>query len=213
MLYLASTSPSRKQLLIDAGIPFTVIAQAANEEIDEVGKTLAQFVMEVAERKWAHAREFMQGYDGQIAYLVVADTMTQGYEGSFFAKPIDRNDACRMLAILRTDYAIVGTGFIVEKMVFKGNAWHTIEKRVRVVEAKVFFKVPENEVDEYLHHTSALYCSGAMVIDGYGSRYIHSIVGSYTTVLGLPLYQLVDELAEMNFFQSDGNKDFISRNV
>jgi septum formation protein len=73
------------------------------------------------------------------------------------------------------------------------------------VESKCVFEVPHELIDWYLEKLDILdglsytNVSGAMAIEGVGSQFVKSIDGSYTAIVGLPLFELRQALTELGF--------------
>ncbi len=199
-LFLASTSPSRRLLLEQAQIPFTVIGQTASEEVDINAKTISEVVREISFQKIEHAQMPAGTGNGQVAFVLVADTLTEACNGTILAKPVDRTDAHAMLGMLREGNATVATGYVLDKRQWDGTQWHTVERSADVVVSTLYFLVPPAEVDLYLDNAGAMGGSAGLIIEGFGSRYVQQFQGSYTAVMGLPVAQVYKTLCAMGFF-------------
>jgi len=69
-----------------------------------------------------------------------------------------------------------------------------------VVEAGYRFVIPDHWIDRYLEHSWAMIASGAIAVEFYGAQFLQWIDGSYTTVMGLPMFELRQDLEKLGFF-------------
>lgn len=186
-LYLASSSPTRQALLREAGIDFEIISQNANERSISWDAPLDVLVVQIAELKMAHiVIPSSLETEGTTAYFLTADTLSQDYEGKIIGKPHDMQEAYEQ--VKRAAFgSYVATGFCLEKKRFEHNRWHTIERETGVVGGNCHLIIPENMIARYLERTAGC---GSIMIDGFGFRFLKDIQGSYTAILGLPLYEI-----------------------
>ncbi len=199
-LLLASASQSRQMLLKDAGIDFKVIWQTADESACDWNLPLESLVKQIAIRKMEHVI-MPEGKEGDIHYVLTADTLTQDFHGAIHGKPVDRADALKKLKAVR-DGARVGTAFCLDKKKFIENSWQTINRQVRFVVAECFFDVPDAWLETYFKLEHDLGASAGMRIEGFGFLFLKSIKGSYTTIVGLPLFELRQALEKVGFFNA-----------
>lgn len=209
-IYLASSSHSRQELLKLSNIPFVLIKQTANEESISRNASLQQVVCAIAQEKMRCAILPDGQKEGDIAYVLSCDTMGAGGNGEIFGKPKDKIDAIRMLHAYRTG-AQTGTAFCLEKRVWQKQAdnlpacWELLEQSISYVNATYVFNVPDEMLELYFKHAverfgiSYLDVSGAVAIEDYGLQFVTNFEGSFTAVIGLPLYELRQELAKMGF--------------
>lgn len=182
-LVLASASPRRAEILHAAGWPFEALAANVDESRhDDEGATA--YVERLA---CAKAEVIASRVPG--ATVVGADTVVV-VDGVILGKPVDEDDARRMLKMLQGRWHEVLTGVAV----FNGNAG---QPRVahEVTEVK-FALMNEAEVDWYVATGEPMDKAGAYAIQGFGARFIEGIKGDYANVVGLPvrlLYELVAE--------------------
>ncbi|MBA3953910.1 Maf family protein [Candidatus Dependentiae bacterium] len=198
VLLLASQSATRKELLSKIEFPFTVIKQDANEHSIDWSLPLEQLVTLIAALKMDSV-EMPQLPEGSIAFVLTADTLCQDQAGVNHGKPDDYQDAVAKIKALRKG-SMVSTGFCIEKRELKAGIWYTVERKISVVTAECMFVVPDNWIERYIAHSPALEVAGAIAIEGYGLQFLHSLAGSYTAILGLPLYEVRDALEELGFF-------------
>lgn len=200
ILLLASNSKSRKNLLTKSGIQFLEIGHAADE--DSVDKTLSlnEQVAAIAQLKMEHA-QLPKGQEGQTIFVLTADTMGQDKDGVIHGKPKDYADAVAKIKALSTlqEYT-TATGFCVTKQVYQNGAWHVMQTVSNVVSATYQFSIPEQSIEKYIAQGSVLTCSGAIEIEGYGQQFLKTVNGSYSTIEGLPLFEVRQALEVIGFF-------------
>lgn len=198
-LLLASSSSSRKMLLDESQIPFKVIYQTADESQCDVGLPFQQLVEAIASHKMDHVI-MPEGKEGDVAFVLTADTMTEGADGSIQGKPVDRDDAIVKIKAARNGKQRVGTAFVLEKRTKVGSRWKTEKQIKQFVVASHYFCVPDEWIDVYLEKSWGLKASGAIAIEGYGIQFLKEIDGSFSTIVGLPMFELREALQEIGFF-------------
>lgn len=198
ILLLGSKSPSRKELLVQSKISFEVIQQDADETVCDWNLPLEQLVKSIALHKMAHVI-LPTGNEGDVCFVLTADTLSQDMDGNIHGKPIDRKDA-RIKIIAARKGSRLCTGFCLDKKVWIKGKWQ-VEKRIeKQVSAHYLFDIPDEWIDRYLDNSVGLHASNAIAIEGYGGQFLRSVQGSYTTIVGLPLYELRQALEQIGFF-------------
>lgn len=178
-LLLASSSPRRSQILQIVGWPFEVGAF----EVDETLRA-NESPREYVERLAAAKAQASANVHSQRP-VVAADT-TVVVDERVLAKPVDREDAKRMLRLLqgRWHQVLTGIALISES---------GIEVDVETTDVR-FAPMNETEVDWYANTGEPMDKAGAYAIQGQGARFIEGIKGDYFNVMGLPvrlLYELI----------------------
>jgi len=175
MLILASASPRRHELLLAAGIDHSV-RPAAIPESRRPGESPSEFVRRIAEEK---ARAVI--CDPQYTVLA-ADTIVcleNQLEDRVFGKPSSDEDAGNMLRLLSGRDHWVYTGICI------------LSRNRRIVDlssTKVsFVELTEDEIQEYTRSGEPRDKAGAYAIQGRASRFVSSIQGCYSNVVGLPI--------------------------
>ena len=173
---LASQSPRRRELLSLVGIAHDV--QPA--DIDESYLT--------GERPRDHAERLARGKAEVIAarepeaVVIGSDTIVV-VDGDVLGKPVDANDAVRMLARLAGRSHVVITAVAV--------AWRG-ETRSALEEVGVtFHPLSRAEIDAYIATGEPMDKAGAYGIQGYGATIVARVDGDYFAVMGLPVQRLV----------------------
>lgn len=199
-LFLGSNSESRKVLLKNASISFTVIGHNADESSVDKLLPFEQKVLAIARLKMEHVFLPSLKEDNKV-FVLTADTMGKSAEGQVYGKPQNKKEAIKILHSLSCQRHTTATGFCIDKKKYYDGAWITEKRIEKVVAASYLFNVPENWIDRYLEHSWAMKASSAIAIEGYGEQFLKNITGSYTTVMGLPMFELRQALEEIGFFK------------
>lgn len=182
-LVLASGSPRRAELLRAAGIDFTVEVADVDETPHE-GEAPAAYVARLALAKATVVAQRR----GPGHRVLGADT-TVVIQNQIIAKPIDAEDARRMLQQLSGQWHEVLTGIAL----VNGD-----EERTEVETTRVkFATLTPAEIDWYVATGEPMDKAGAYGIQGYASRFIERIEGSYANVVGLPVHRVYRLLREV----------------
>jgi len=199
VLYIASNSASRKRLLEQAHIPYAVIEQDADElQVDQT-QELSQVVMQIAQLKMVHAKIPVGKHDGDICFVLTADTLGLTVGGRILCKPVDRADAVSMLKESRQGTRTV-TGFCLRKLVWNNNVWTVMQEIVDHDDSLSVFDVADEFMDFYLDAIPFLSVSGAISIEGIGGQFLKSVDGSYESIIGLPMFKIRKVLFEFGFY-------------
>ena len=178
MLFLASASPRRRELLTQAGYTFEVRPAHVNEDV-RPGEDPTTYVTRLAREK-AQAAFAQFSSKGSVPPQVVlgADT-TVTLDGHILGKPEDVNDAARMLRLLsgRTHHVLTGVAVI-------SSSGIQIAAEVTGVR---FLTLSDAEIDAYVATGEPMDKAGAYGIQGRAARWIPRIEGCYFNVVGLPL--------------------------
>lgn len=198
MLYIASQSASRHQLLADAHIPFHAIEHYADEKACSREGSVHDIVCNIAHRKMEHVQ--MPHGEDRVVFVLTADTLSVDADGQIRSKPRDYDDAVAMIRSARHG-STVSTGFCLRKYVHEDGAWHSVDEHAGVVSADIVINIPDAWIDAYLEHQPyAMQANGAIAVEGYGSQFLEHIHGSYTAVIGLPMPQLRTALSDLGFY-------------
>ncbi len=204
IIYLASGSQSRRTLLKFANLPFQVIQQDFDESSIARNHDLEATVTKIAQSKMEHAIVPNGKQEGQISYVLTADTMGLSANGEICGKPRDKEDAIRMLKLHRQGI-VTGTAFCLDQKIWTNEQWQLKQRVQRYVTATYVFDIPDQMLELYFKHAVACYgisyldISGAVGIEEYGLQFVTNFHGSVTAVMGLPLYELRQALIAMNF--------------
>jgi septum formation protein len=179
-LHLASSSPRRKEILAALGLTFS----ADGADVDERrlgGESARQMVLRLAVDK------AMAGSPGGDVVVIAADTLVV-LDDEIFGKPRDQDDALDMLRRLSGRTHQVLTGVAV---------WADQEMRSALSETEVQFReISPDEALAYWQSGEPCDKAGAYAIQGRGGVFVEAISGSYSGVVGLPVFETVKLLHE-----------------
>jgi septum formation protein len=181
-LLLASASPRRAELLRSAGFAFDVAPADVDERVRE-GESPERYVQRVALDK---AHEAQRRAPGRL--VLAADTAVV-VGSDILGKPADVDDARRMLRLLSGREHVVLTGVAIAGDA--GNSLAVVSTRVR------FHELTDAEIDWYVASGEPTDKAGAYAIQGLASRFVDSVDGSYSNVVGLPVavvYRLLHDI-------------------
>jgi nucleoside triphosphate pyrophosphatase len=173
-LVLASASPRRRELLAGLGLRFTV-RPADVDETPRDGEDPGAYVLRLAQEKAAAV-----ALPENTQELVLAADTTVVIDGEILGKPLDEEDARRMLRRLSGREHEVLTGLaLCEAGGREASAMET--SRVRMA------ALSEDEIAWYAATREPLDKAGAYAIQGLGSLFVEAVAGNYSNVVGLPI--------------------------
>lgn len=178
-LTLASQSPRRKEILDALGLSFRVCAIDIEERLRD-GESAGEMVLRLAAAKVAAAKTAEPGIVlGADTAVVLGDAI--------FGKPADRDEGLAMLASLSGQVHSVLTGVAVRTA--EGTA-------TALSETKVWFReIGPDEALAYWQSGEPCDKAGAYAIQGRGGVFVKRISGSYSGVVGLPVYETAQLLS------------------
>jgi len=179
MIILASSSPRRAKLLKDAGIDFIVEPSDVEEIIDNHLEP-RDIVLGLAEQK---AETVSSKHPEDV--IIAADTIVV-YNNEILGKPVDEEDAYRMLKMLSAETHQVYTGVALQKGDKKYNFCSKTEVKMK--------KLSDLEIREYIQTKEPMDKAGAYGIQGLGGALVESYQGDFFTIVGLPLKDLLSAL-------------------
>lgn len=177
MLYLASRSPRRNELLARLDRPFRALDLDVPEH-RAADESAADYVQRVAADK-ARAGLALVAEDPE-AVVLGSDTEVV-LDGRVFGKPVDAAHACAMLRTLsgRTHQVMTAVALVAAGR----------EQGVLVVSEVTFAAIDDDRIAAYVASGEPMDKAGAYAIQGGAERYIRHLAGSYSGVMGLPLQQ------------------------
>lgn len=174
VICLASNSPRRRELLSQIGVPHIVTAADIDESVLS-GEQPRAYVMRLAREKALAVRRA-----GQPLPVLAADT-TVVVDGRVFGKPRDRANAIYMLSELAgrahevlTAVALVGAHGVGERL----SSSTVCFRNISAEECAAYWETGEPR-DK----------AGGYAIQGLGAVFVESLTGSYSAVMGLPLFE------------------------
>jgi septum formation protein len=200
-IYLASQSPRRSQLLDQIGVAHGIlVADAAENAIEDVetleialkNEAPKAYVMRVTGLKLDAAVQRLKNRGLIAAPILCADT-TVCMGRVIYGKPENAADAARMLAELSGKTHRVLTAVAIAHR----------RKRVSLLsESKVTFaKMSKSQIASYVDTGEPLGKAGSYGVQGKAAGMIERISGSYTGIMGLPLFETTQLLRQIGFIQ------------
>lgn len=184
-LILASTSPRRQELLSRLDIEFEVRPSGVEERDPEPGEDPARYALSLAREK-AGAVSRANPDD----WVLAADTVV-AIEGEILNKPLDTEDAMRMLRLLSGRRHEVTSAVVLQQGRTRREGW--------VTSPVVMPMIPQEEMRRYVATGEPMDKAGAYAVQGIGGRYVQTVEGCFNAVVGLPLCLVADLLAEAGF--------------
>ena len=189
-VYLASQSPRRKQLLEQIGVRYELLLATPDEDVESLervipGEAPLTYVKRVTQLKLEAAVKRMQARHLKPAPVLCADT-TVALGRFILGKPENAQDAVRILKTLSGQTHRVLTAVAVAS----GR-----RRSLSVSVSKVTFAPMKlSDIKAYVATGEPFGKAGAYGIQGMVAAYISDIQGSYTGIMGLPLYETADLL-------------------
>jgi septum formation protein len=192
-IYLASRSPRRRELLRQIGVNFEIVLMREDArrgaDVDETalaGEAADAYVLRIARAK-AAAAMLQIGRRGQAQQPVLAADTTVVCDGAIIGKPVDAEDAARILAHLAGREHRVLTAIALARR---------DEVEARLSDSSVEFgALAAEEIRRYVATGEPLDKAGAYAIQGRAAAFVRRISGSYSGIMGLPLAETAELLA------------------
>ncbi len=194
-IYLASQSPRRSQLLDQLGVRHTLLLPDADEDSEALEVVLRNeahktYVQRVTGLKLQAAKQRLQLRNLPAAPILCADT-TVALGRSIFGKPENAEDAKRMLLALsnRPHHVMtaVALGWGDEHVAACSESWVT------------FAEWSPSDIAAYVASGEPMGKAGAYAVQGRAAAHIAHISGSYSGIMGLPLFETAQALRSLGF--------------
>lgn len=191
-IYLASQSPRRQELLRQIGVQFEMLIAAPGEDTETLeiplpNEKARDYVQRVTFAKSAIALARWQNSGKPWAPILCADTTVSlpgSPDGEILGKPSDAADAARILEMLSGKVHEVLTAVVL--MVDPETNPLCL---VQVSEVE-FAHLSKEQITSYIASGEPIGKAGAYGIQGLGGAFIPSIQGSYSGIMGLPIYEV-----------------------
>lgn len=187
-LYLASQSPRRSELLSQIGVSFAVLAVDVDETVKE-NENPEDYVLRLAKEKaksgWFSAKH-------QYEKVVLGSDTAVVINGKILGKPENREHAIKMLTLLsgKTHQVMSAVALAI-----KGENSTEPELRSVISVSEVTFKtLSSDEIEQYWQTGECSDKAGAYAIQGMAAAFVTHLSGSYSGVMGLPLYETAEIL-------------------
>jgi septum formation protein len=179
-LLLASASPRRAEMLRRVGIEFEIVP-ADVDETPQLGELPANYVARVAAAK---AQEVATAHRDCV--VLAADT-TVTIDQQILGKPEHDADAVSMLTLLsgRSHWVLTAFAIVAHQRRFAATVTTEVE----------FISLSTSMIDDYVASGEWRGKAGGYAVQGIAAAMVRSVAGSITNVIGLPLADVVAELA------------------
>ncbi|MEJ2140870.1 MAG: Maf family protein [Gammaproteobacteria bacterium] len=181
-IYLASASPRRRELLEQIGVQYRLLSVDVDETPLE-SESPAEYVSRLALEKACSGWQLVESTDKKP--VLGADTAVV-VNGEILGKPDNKVQAIKMLMKLssQTHQVLSGIALVTEK-----------QQKVSVNTSLVTFRgLSEAECEAYWHTGEPADKAGSYAIQGRAAMFISKLSGSYSGVMGLPLYETAELL-------------------
>lgn len=188
-LYLASMSPRRAELLSQLGLSFETV-NAPIEEVALPNEDAESFVKRMAIEK---ALDGFNKLAGTHIWVIGGDTLVK-VDNLVLGKPKNQIDAMRMWRKLsgRTHEVLSAVAVVND-----GETFCAMNRTL------VYFReINEQEMQDYWQTGEPIDKAGAYAIQGLGAQFIERIDGSYSAVMGLPLFELSQLLTQAHYYET-----------
>jgi len=182
-IVLASRSPRRRELLEQIGVRYTLLADDAADVVDEsvhADESPKAYVKRVTRAKAEAGWLRLRSAGLTLAPVLAADTAVV-VDQRILGKPANRAEAARMLGLLSARTHEVLTGVALRTA--EGCDYALSRSRVS------FRSLDEEEIRAYLATGEADDKAGAYAIQGRAAQFVTALEGSFSGVMGLPLYE------------------------
>ncbi len=196
-IYLASQSPRRRELLKQIGVNFEMLLMRSdprrNLEVDETpfaDEHPESYVVRVSQAKAAAGYEILKMRNLPAFPVLAADT-TVTLDGKIFGKPDSAEHAADMLRQLsgREHHVLSAVAIAFKEQVEVAFSTSTVR----------FVALSEERIRRYLLTREYADKAGGYAIQGQAGAFIEHLSGSYSGVMGLPLFETVQLLQRFNY--------------
>ena len=192
MIYLASKSPRRTELLSQIGANHLVIDVSVDEIINPMVNARVNAELLSIQKCQEGIKHIMVNQMDELPVLA-ADTMVVMGE-KIFGKPESEEHAIEMLLELSDKVHTVITGVTVGIISGDKAEFHSI-----TVDSQVAFSsLSQLDCEKYCALKEPFDKAGAYGIQGYGSAFVKEIKGSYSNIVGLPIHEVAELFKKLN---------------
>ncbi|TDO99876.1 Maf family protein [Marinomonas balearica] len=186
MIILASASPRRKELLGTFISSFEIMPADIDETPFEF-EAPQEYVVRVAKDK---AFSIANITNNQTGNLIISSDTSVVVDGQILGKPVDEADSKRMLRLLSNRSHEVITSLCVCDSQLRRVTTDIVVTQVE------FRSISDVEIALYWKSGEPKDKAGSYAIQGIGASFVKSMAGSYSAVVGLPLFETANRLAE-----------------
>ncbi len=186
-IILASSSPRRKELLEQVGLKFEIFSPDIDESVC-IGESADHYVQRLAQQK---AQAILAQFPDAI---VIAPDTSLVLDHKIIGKPESKQHAFEIWTALSDRQHDVLSGVCVRSSECDPNTIQSMVVRTQVH----FRKLSQLDMEQYWATGEPIGKAGAYAIQGYAAQFIPRIEGSYSNVVGLPLYETLQLLKNID---------------
>jgi septum formation protein len=188
-IILASASARRQELLSQIGVRFTVRSQDIDESIRS-GELANDYVTRMAQEKAGSALNALRVSENSSDAVVLAADTSVVCDADVLGKPANEADAVAMLRLLSgREHRVLSAVTLATQ----------VNQRTVLSESRVRFReISIDEAQQYYRSGEPMGKAGAYAIQGYAAVFVEQLIGSYSGVMGLPLFETAQLLAEFS---------------
>lgn len=199
MIYLASKSPRRQELLNQIAVRFEILdvpqqdpvhADMVNETVHP-GENAYDYVSRIAREKAEYAWRFLMTQQKSRRPVLTADT-TVVMDDRIIGKPADKNEAFEILHALSGNTHQVLTSVAIR---YHEHLFQTVQ-----TSDVTFGPLTSQHINAYIDTGEPFDKAGGYGIQGLAGKFITRITGSYSGIMGLPLYETTVLLRKAGIF-------------
>ena len=195
-LILASQSPRRNELLSQLGFQFTIQASNIDETVQKT-ESAEDYVLRLATEKAQHVFDLLAINEQENTFVLGSDTSVI-FDSTILGKPANEADCLKILSMLSNNQHHVLTAIALVSA--NGVTGETVSTAV------TFKTLTKEEISVYWLTGEPQDKAGSYGIQGIAGQFVKTINGSYSAVVGLPLYETAKLLNEAGFISAINNK-------
>ena len=189
MLYLASASPRRAELLRQIGVQFKTLSSEIDESA-QAGESALELALRLSRQKAQQARRQLQNLRSEDVILA-ADTLIS-LDQHILGKPASAQDCARMLRQLSgRSHQVISAIALLNAVGRLAQASSRNEIRFRTLD--------DGEIEQYCASDEPMDKAGSYAIQGRAAIFIEHLSGSYSSVMGLPLFETTQLLQQFGY--------------
>ncbi|MXQ97448.1 hypothetical protein E5288_WYG019706 [Bos mutus] len=195
---LASSSPRRREILSNAGLRFEVVPSRFKEKLHKASFATPQaYAVETAKQKALEVADRMYQKDLRAPDVVIGADTIVAVGGLILEKPVDKQDAYRMLSRLSGKEHSVFTGVAIVHCYTKDGQLDTEVSEFYEETTVKFSELSEEMLWEYIDSGEPMDKAGGYGIQALGGMLVEYVRGDFLSVVGFPLNRFCKELARL----------------
>uniref|UniRef100_G3MY50 Acetylserotonin O-methyltransferase like n=1 Tax=Bos taurus TaxID=9913 RepID=G3MY50_BOVIN len=195
---LASSSPRRREILSNAGLRFEVVPSRFKEKLHKASFATPQaYAVETAKQKALEVADRMYQKDLRAPDVVIGADTIVAVGGLILEKPVDKQDAYRMLSRLSGKEHSVFTGVAIVHCYTKDGQLDTEVSEFYEETTVKFSELSEEMLWEYIDSGEPMDKAGGYGIQALGGMLVEYVRGDFLNVVGFPLNRFCKELAHL----------------